>query len=64
MNKQTATMYPLKIPNNKPKLLSTEPTPVHTTVLPTVFPISMVEKRVNANIAIPKPILLINSDSI
>ena len=57
-------MYPLKTPNNKPKLLSIEPTPVQVTALLKDFPINIVMKRVIAKIAIPKPTLFINSESI
>ena len=57
-------MYPLKKPNKNPKALSIDPTPVQVTALLNDFPISIVTKRVKINIATPKPILLINSDSI
>jgi hypothetical protein len=57
-------MYPLKKPNKKPKALSIGPTPVQVTALPKDFPISIVIKSVNTNIATPNPTLLINGDSI
>ena len=35
------------MPNNTPKVLSTDPTPVHVTVLLIVFPINIVKKSKN-----------------
>ena len=45
-NIHTETTYPLKIPNNIPKVLSIEPTPVQVTALPKAFPITIVKKSV------------------
>ena len=58
------TIYPLKNPNKKPKILSTEPTPVHVTALLNVLPTKIVKKSVKIKIATPKPTLFINSEFI
>ena len=53
-------MYPLRKPNIKPKLLSTDPTPVQVTALLRDFPIRIVIKSVIENIPKPNPMLFIN----
>ena len=62
-NRHTHTIYPLKTPNNKPKLLSIEPKPVQVTALPKDFPNKIVMNKVKTKIVIPKPKLFMNSDS-
>ena len=57
-------MYPLNIPNKRPKDLSTGPKPVHVTALPNDLPIKIVANKVIININTPSPMLLINWDSI
>ena len=52
----------LKKPNNNPKILSIEPTPVQVTALLKVFPIMIVIKSVKMKIVIPRPTLFTNSD--
>ena len=56
-------MYPLKKPNNKPKVLSIEPTPVQVTALLNDFPAIIVMNKVQIKIMIPIPKLFINGDS-
>ena len=63
-NTQIDTTYPLKKPNIKPNVLSIEPKPVHVTALLNDFPATIVKNIVQINKAIPKPTLLIKSDSI
>ena len=61
---QTQIIYPLKIPKIKPKVLSTEPKPDQVTALPIAFPILIMIKSETIYIKIPKPISVINFDSI
>ena len=57
-------MYPLNKPKIIPKDLSTDPRPVHLTVLPSDLPKTILRNRVIIKTKTPIPILFINSDSI
>ena len=52
------------MPNNKPKVLSIEPTPVQVTALLKAQPKTIVKNNVKTKITTPIPTLLTKSDSI